>query len=230
VAAGADASRIHLHVGEAPERAVPQHTDLDRDLQLIETTLRKLETEYNQYFAGQSKRPPLDTRRRLDQMIDRLDRAYITSSVDRFRLGTLQSRYATFSELWDRALRAREEGRPGPFSKSSRAADSAAPAAPTAAPPTPQPVERVFGAVTLSAADAEEDKVRTLYETLVKAREAAGTTDPFPFSRFADIVKGQVARFQQSGSSAVAFRVATKEGRVVFTARGRKTTSGDQPE
>jgi hypothetical protein len=230
MAAAADASRIHLLVGAAPERAVPEHTDLERDLQLIGTTLRKLETEYNQYFAGQSKRPPLDTRRRLDQMIDRLDRAYITTSADRFRLGTLQSRYATFSELWDRALRAREEGRPGPFSKPARSADSAAPAAPAALPPTPQPVDRVFGSVTLSAADAEEDKVRALYETLVKAREAAGTTDPFPFSRFTDIVKGQVARFQQSGSSAVAFRVATREGRVVFTARGRKTTSGDQPE
>lgn len=234
--AGADASRIHFPVGEAPECAVPQHTDLERELHLIGTTLRKLETEYNQYFAGQSKRPPLDSRRRLDQMIDRLDRAYITSPVDRFRLGTLQSRYATFSELWDRALRAREEGRPGPFSKPARAADSAAsaapsaPAAPAAPPPTPPPVDHVFGSVTLSAADAEEDKVRTLYQTLVKAREAAGTTDPFPFDRFADIVKGQVARFQQSGSSAVAFRVSTREGRVVFTARGRKTTSGDQPE
>jgi hypothetical protein len=236
LAAGADASRIHRLVGEAPECAVPQHTDLERELQLIETTLRKLETEYNQYFAGQSKRPPLDTRRRLDQMIDRLDRAYITSPVDRFRLGTLQSRYATFSELWDRALRAREEGRPGPFSKPARAGASApsdasnAPAPPVATPTPPRPVDRVFGSVTLNAADAEADKVRALYETLVKAREAAGTTDPFPFSRFADIVKGQVAKFQQSGSSAVAFRVSTREGRVVFTARGRKTTSEDQPE
>jgi hypothetical protein len=88
----------------------------------------------------------------------------------------------------------------------------------------------VFGSVTLSAADAEGDKVRELYETLVKARVAAGAAEPFPFSRFADIVKGQVAKFHQSGSGEVAFRVSTKEGRVVFTARGRKATSRDQPE
>lgn len=203
---------------------MPQHTDLERDLQLIETTLRKLEIEYNMYFGGQSTRPPLDTRRRLDQMIDRLDRAYITSSIDRFRLGSLQSRYATFSELWDRALRAREEGRPGPFSKPARAA------APAVTPPAAQAVDRVFGAVTLSAADAEGDKVRALYETLIKAREAAGSAEPFPFSRFADIVKGQVARFEQSGSGEVAFRVATRDGRVVFTAQGRKTANENQPE
>ena len=207
---------------------MPQHTDLERDLQLIETMLRKLETDYNMYFAGQSKRPPLETRRRLDQMLDRLDRGYITSAVDRFRLGSLQSRYATFADLWDRALRAREEGRPGPFSKTAR--PTAPVAAPAAAPPARPPADRVFGAATLTGADAEGDRMRALYESLVEARRAVGAADPFPFSRFADIVKGQVAKFEQSGAEAVAFRVSTREGRVVFTARGRKTTDGGQSE
>ena len=45
----------------------------------------------------------------------RYDRAHIQNYSDRFRFTTLQSRYATFIELWDRGLRAREEGRPGPF-------------------------------------------------------------------------------------------------------------------
>ncbi len=207
---------------------MPQHTDFERDLHLIETMLRKLETEYNMYFAGQSKRPPLETRRRLDQMLDRLDRGYITSAVDRFRLGSLQSRYATFADLWDRALRAREEGRPGPFSKTAR--PTAPAAAPAAAAPARPPADRVFGAATLTGADAEGDRMRALYESLVEARRAVGAADPFPFSRFADIVKGQVARFEQSGSEAVAFRVSTREGRVVFTARGRKTTDGGQSE
>ncbi len=202
---------------------MPQHTDLERDLQLIEATLRKLETEYNMFFAGQSKRPPWETRRRLDQMLDRLDRAYITSSVDRFRLGTLQSRYATFSELWERALRAREEGRPGPFSKTARAS---APAPAQAAPPA----DKVYGAATLTNGEAEGDVARVLYKSLVEARAAVGTAERLPFSRFADIVKGQLAKFQQSGSAAVAFRVSTKDGRVVFTARGRKKPEGDQPD
>jgi hypothetical protein len=203
---------------------VPQHTDLERDLQLIETTLRRLENEYNQYFAGQSKRPPLETRRRLVQMIDRLDRGYITSSIDRFRLGSLQSRFATFADLWDRALRAREEGRPGPFSNPARAASPPVPAA--AAPPA----DHVFGSATLSGADAEGERMRALYESLLKARQAVGAADPFPYSRFEGIVKGQVARFSEGGSGAVAFRVSTREGRVVFTARGRKKMHDDQPE
>jgi hypothetical protein len=197
---------------------VPQPTELERDLHLIETTLRKLETEYNMFFSGQRPRPPLETRHRLETMLTRLDRGYITSSVDRFRLSTMQSRFASLAELWDRALRAREEGRPGPFSKSPRAA------APAEAVRVALPADHVVGLVTLADAEAETNKIEALYESVVEARKEVGTDEPFPFARFADIVKGQVARLQQTGSDEVAFRVAIKDGRVVFTARGVRTT------
>jgi hypothetical protein len=203
---------------------VPQPTELERELRLIETTLRRLETEYNMFFSGQRPRPPWETRRRLETMLTRLDRGYITSSVERFRLGTLQSRFATLSELWDRALRAREEGRPGPFSKSPRTA------APADAIRTPPPTDHVVGLVTLADAEAEAGKIEALYESVVEARKEVGTDEPFPFSRFADLVKGQVARLQQTGSAEVAFRVAIKEGRVVFTARGVRATGREPSE
>jgi hypothetical protein len=206
------------------ERAVPQPTELERELRLIETTLRRLETEYNMFFSGQRPRPPWETRRRLETMVTRLDRGYITSSVDRFRLGTLQSRFATLSELWDRALRAREEGRPGPFSKSPRAG------APVEAIRVAPPTDHVVGSVTLADAEAEASKIEALYESVVEARKEVGTEEPFPFSRFADIVKGQVARLHQTGSDEVAFRVAIKEGRVVFTVRGVRTASREPSE
>lgn len=201
-----------------------QPTELERDLHLIETTLRKLETEYNMYFSGQRPRPPLETRRRLETMLTRLDRGYITSSVDRFRLGTLQSRFSTQAELWDRALRAREEGRPGPFSKSLRAA------APTEPVRVAEPADHVVGSVTVANAESETNKIQSLYEAVVEARREVGTDEPFPFSRFADIVKGQVAKLRQSGSDEVAFRVSIKEGRVVFTARGVRTAGRDSSE
>jgi hypothetical protein len=224
VAVRADATLIDHLSARPPERAVPQPTDVERDLQLIETTLRQLETKYNLFFAGQAPRPPWETRRRLEQMLNRLDRGSATTSADRFRLGTLQSRFATFVELWDRALRAREEGRAGPLSNLSRAA------APAVAPPASPPTDQVFGSTTLSNADDESDKVQALYDSVVEARRAVGASDPFPFSRFADIVKGQVARFHQTGAGEVAFRVSTREGRLVFTARGCKRSDEGQPE
>jgi len=193
---------------------VPEHTELERDLQRLEATLRKLEAEYNQYFGGQLPRPPWETRRQIEAMLRRFDRAYIQSAVDRFRLTTLQSRFATFAELWDRGLRAREEGRPGPFFKPPR------PAAVDTRPPAS--ADHEIGSATLSDVGRDTDKIEALYESLVEARKATGTDDPLPFHRFAQIVKGQVAKFQQSGSREVTFRISVKEGRVAFTARGVK--------
>jgi hypothetical protein len=204
---------------------VPETTELERDLQQLEATLRRLETEYNQYFAGQLPRPPWDTRNRLEAMLRRFDRAYIQSAVDRFRLSTLQSRFSTFAELWDRGLRAREEGRPGPFFKPPRPR-----ADPPSAPSAPSSADGEVGTATVSDMGRDTEKIEALYESLIEARRATGADEPFPFHRFAQIVKGQVAKLQQAGSREVAFRVSVKDGRVAFTAKGVKASDSESEE
>jgi hypothetical protein len=202
---------------------VAEHTELERDLRLLETTLRELETSYNMFFAGQEPRPPWDKRRQVESLLRRFDRAFIQSAVDRFRLSTLQSRFSTFAELWDRALRAREEGRPGPFFKGQRATAPAEPVAPT------PPADQVVGTATVSDVSHDGEKIEALYDSLIEARRAVGTDEPFPFHRFAQIVKGQVAKLQQAGNREVAFRVSVREGKVAFTARGVKPSEEDPP-
>src|SRR5262245_49196502 len=88
---------------------------LDQDLTRLEVDLKQLEAEYNMYFAGRLPKPPWETRARVAAQVKVLDRTYIQNTGDRFRFHTLQSRYAAFIDLWDKGLRAREEGRPGPF-------------------------------------------------------------------------------------------------------------------
>jgi hypothetical protein len=196
---------------------VAEQTEFERELNVLEAALRRLENEYNMYFAGQLPRPPWETRRRVEALLRRFDRAFIQNAVDRFRVSTLQSRFSTFAELWDRALRAREEGRPGPFFKPSRAAQSA----PSGEEPAP-PAEKVVGSATVSDLARDSDSIEALYESLVAARKAVGTDEPFPFHRFAQIVKGQVSKLQKAGNRDVAFRVSVKDGKVAFTARGVK--------
>ena len=89
---------------------------LERDLRRLETDLRQLEIEYTMFFGGQRPRPPLETRARVEAILRRLDRVPIQRTTGRFRYNTLQLRFRTFANLWDRGLRAQEEGRPGPFS------------------------------------------------------------------------------------------------------------------
>ena len=108
--------------------------DIDRDLALLDGELRRLEAEYNMFFAGRLPRPPWETRSRVDGLVKQLDRTHISNTGARFRFTTLQARYTAFIALWDKALRAREEGRAGPFAqpqpapggRSPRAGDRAA--------------------------------------------------------------------------------------------------------
>jgi hypothetical protein len=186
-------------------------TDIERDLARLEADLRKLEGEYNMFFAGQLPRPPWESRAQVESLIRRYDRAHIQSHVDRFRFATLQSRFATFADLWDRGLRAREEGRPGPFFR--------APAPPAGKPAAPS--DHILHVATLADPVREIDKARDLYERLMEARREVGE-ETVPFHKFVNLLRDQVTRLRKAGSPEVAFRVAVTHGKVSFTARGLK--------
>ena len=72
----------------------------------------------------------------------------------------------------------------------------------------------------------EMDKLHDLYDRLVDARREMGE-EGIPFHKFAELVKGQVSRLRRGGIDEVAFRVAVKDGRVNFTARGLKGPKED---
>jgi hypothetical protein len=190
-------------------------SEITRELSTLEAELKRLEAEYNMYFAGRLPRPPWETRTRVDDLVKRLDRTHIGNTGERFRFSTLQSRYASFVELWDRALRSREEGRPGPF---------AAPPPKAPAPPRPQAPradDRVVHVATFRDPLREMDKLHDLYDRLAQARKEAGMAN-IPFHKFADLVKTQVGTLKEKGSAEVAFRVSVKDGKVSFTARPMK--------
>ena len=186
-------------------------TNVDRELAVLETELKRLEAEYNMFFAGRLPRPPWETRARVDGIVKRLDRLRISNYGDRFRFTTLQARFAAFVDLWDRGLRAREEGRAGPFAAPPR----------TAAAPPAKPAAGVMHVTTFTDPTREMDKVQDLYESLAEARRQAGQ-DPIPFHKFADLIRTQVAGLKEKGSPEVAFRVSMKDGKVNFTARAVK--------
>ncbi len=207
---------------------MPEVTELDRDLSVLEADLRRLEAEYNMYFAGRQPRPPVETRNRVTALVRRLDRAHISNYADRFRFAGLQARFHKFLDLWERGMRAREEGRPGPFrGRVTTATAAPAPAGTARRSPGPEsPTEPgVLHVAAIRDPSAETDKLRELYDRLAEARRTAGE-DAVPFHKFADLVKDQVTRLRQKGSQEVAFRVAVKDGKVSFTARGVKGAGG----
>jgi len=196
---------------------MPELSDVQRDLQALAAGLRQLEVEYNQFFSGRLPRPPWETRKRVEALVKKWDRGYIQSAADRFQFETLQRRYQTFVDLWDRGLRAREEGRPGPF---------VVPAPPKPLEP-PKPQAKIVHVTAFQDPMREMDKLHTLYDSLMAARRGTGD-DAVPFHRFAALVKDQVSKAREDGADEVAFRVTMVEGKVNFTVRPKK--GGSEPE
>ena len=137
----------------------------NRELTALEGDLKRLETEYNMYFAGRLKRPPWETRARVEATVKRLDRTAFNNYGVRFRFTTLQTRLNRFLDLWDRALRAREEGRPGPLSQPRKTE-----------PPPPDRPSKIASSrwKTFHDPASEAEKVRALYDSFVKARQRRG--------------------------------------------------------
>jgi hypothetical protein len=184
---------------------------IDRELSKLEAELKQLEAEYNMFFAGRLPKPPWETRARVEAIVKQFDRGHIPNTGDRFRFTTLQTRYQTFIDLWDRGLRAREEGRAGPFAQKKTVVE----------PERKGPEDRILHVSSFRDPVREIDKLTDLYESLAAARREIGEEAP-PFHKFAELVKGQVKKLRDGGSPEVAFRVAVKDGKVNFTARGLK--------
>jgi len=188
-------------------------TEVQKDLQTLAAGLKQLEVEYNQFFAGRLPRPPWETRKRVETLVKKWDRGYIQSAADRFQFDTLQRRFQTFIDLWDRGLRSREEGRPGPFAMP--------PPKEIQRPKEPEPDLKVVHTTSFQDPMREMDKLHTLYDSLMDARREQGD-DVVPFHRFAALVKDQVGKLRDAGAPEVAFRVAVVDGKVNFTVKPAK--------
>jgi hypothetical protein len=202
--------------------------EFERELRSLESELKRLEADYNMFFAGRLPRLPWEQRAKVDALVKRIDRMPIQNTGDRFRFQTVQSRWAAFSELWERQLKAQELGRrPG----QRMAAPAAAPPPPQSPPPSPPPGsgssrERVVAVQLVTDPWAQEDRVQALYERLVQARRDIGQ-QPVEYTRFTELVRAQVRKLGGDGRE-VAFRVALKDGKVTLSAKVVDTT-GPEP-
>ena len=106
---------------------------IERDLDLLERSLTSLKVDYERFFAGDLKVPPVAARRKVEEVLRRVGNVDVERAAEAFRLQALQGRFTALTELWDKRVSAKEEGR-GLF-RAPRAA--AAPPRPAAPPPEP---------------------------------------------------------------------------------------------
>ena len=185
-----------------------QQPTVEEQLARLEEDIRRLKVEFDIYFNGAAKRPPYDTKGRVETLIKRLADERTLSFAQRYHYNSLAARYSSFMQLWRRTMQDREEGR-GPSQRRP------APQAPPEAPPA-----------TFVCADPRGDvrTVRGLYEALVEARRRCGeSSDDLPFSRFHRMVAEKSEALKaRAGCERVHFSVAVNDGRVQFKAKAEK--------
>ncbi|HYU77946.1 MAG TPA: hypothetical protein VEK56_03115 [Vicinamibacterales bacterium] len=204
-------------------------SEFDRNMRTLEAELRRLEAEYNMFFAGRLPRLPWETRARVEAMVKRFDRMHTQNTAERFRFNTLQARFVSFCELWDRSLRAKEEGRTvrGRARKSTgtrASSESAAATPPEATDVIPsssqEPTDGVVHVTNFRDPSHEADRLNELYARLSEARAHSGERE-IPFERFVDVVRAQVNKLGK-GQNDVAFEVKLKHGKVTLEAKPLK--------
>ena len=82
---------------------------LDQQLAKLEEDIRKLKIDFDIYFNGATKRPPLEARARLESTFKRIADNRNMSYAQRYFLNTLTSRFTSYRELWRRQLKQKGE-------------------------------------------------------------------------------------------------------------------------
>ena len=181
----------------------------DEQLTRLEDDIRRLKIEFDIYFNGASKRPPYDTKGRVETLIKRLGDDRALTFAQRYRYNTLAARYNSFRDLWRRTMQGREEGK-DPSSAARASAKE------TYLNDT-QPVSFVCH-------DAHKDveMVKDLYQSLLEAKRVCGEpTEGFSFPRFHRLVASKADGIKEKmGCEKVMFSVAVEDGHVSFKAKG----------
>lgn len=169
---------------------------IDEELDLLDSSLRRLKIEYDVYFGGGSKRPPNDTLWRVTSLIKKYGDSQKLSFSQRYKLNSLTQRYAIFSDLWRQKLKIKEEGyrRPqdavlgisGLRTEAERAAQAALGA-----------IEDP-SRIACSDVDRELDSVRAFYDRMTSEKQRVGEAAAVaPFESFASFLRKKTEQIRR---------------------------------
>ena len=82
---------------------------VDKQIAKLEEDIRRLKIDFDIYFNGAAKRPPLEARARLEAFLKRLLDNRSLSYGQRYKLNSLVARFTSYRELWRRTMRAKGE-------------------------------------------------------------------------------------------------------------------------
>jgi hypothetical protein len=189
--------------------AIDNQPTVDEQISRLEEDIRRLKIEFDIYFNGAAKRPPYDTKSRVETMLKRLGDDRTLTFAQRYLYNSLASRYTAFRELWRRTMQGREEGRDAAAAARALARDEAS---------------HTQSSATFVCDDAHKDvpTVKQLYDALIEAKMKCGEpTEDLSFPRFHHLIATRADHLKERlGCERVRFSVDVEGGRVSFKAKG----------
>jgi hypothetical protein len=196
---------------QKPNAGVDNGPSMDQQLARIDEDLRRLKIEFDIYFNGAAKRPPYDTKSRVDTMLKRLGDDRSLTFAQRYLYNSLVSRYTAFKEVWRRTMKNREEGRDPQQAHREAARKAAGP---------------TIESATFICADARSDvdTVKGIYAALIQAKKLCNEpVDDISFPKFHHMIATRTDNLKQHlNCDRVKFSIGVEDGKVSFKARAEK--------
>jgi len=174
--------------------------DLQAAIAQADQALRDLSVEWERFFAGERRTPPHPQRialqRRLQMLAESASRA-----AEHFRVEQLQSRFMSYTMMWERQLRAREEG-----------------TLPPAAVARPVPVARTRPDDSPPSSVHSEDG-DAIWNRFTRAKASLGQRTTSEREAFLAQLEAQRERLEAKLGGRVRFDVVVEDGKVRLAAR-----------
>ncbi len=168
---------------------------------LLEKALRDLIRDWERYFAGDLRVPPLDAQERIERRLRTITQQPSRQRAERFHVEQLQHRFTAYMQNWNRMLRAREEGRV------------------RQAPPAEGGRTRTRPPNAASAASVSPGEEPALYDRYVAAKQAQGERVGLDRQAFDEHVAAERAKLSKRLGGNVQLDVLVTDGKVRLAAR-----------
>jgi hypothetical protein len=194
--------------------AIIEKVSWEREFSVLNEAIRRLNAEYDAFLFGSVAKPPTESRRHVEEMFRRLTMSPSESAAERYQLSSLQGRFYSLCERWERLQAEKEAGRrPGIYGGFSSSPANVSSERPNAARPGSVETDRRGGA----------PRDRELFERYLAARRSRGE----------DVaglrLEGFLARLAEEreklrerlGTEEVEFDVVDRDGRIKLVAKPR---------
>ena len=181
------------------------HAELE--LNRLDRSIQELRVEIERFFNGATPIPPEELKADIQRHIRLLRNGNLQAAADHFRLGSLEARFNSLNELFNRRLRTQEQGR-GRKSEATR-----------------EPAARhdPRQGVVLDES-AEPAAVEALYTGL---HQRPGEGPRFDLDSFRSYLQRQISTLRQkTGCREVQFRLSEEDGKLRLKAKPLRTGSG----